>query len=333
MLSLWIAVIGLTLLGALTLAVLLHRSSRLVRPAPSALSAPRLHGAALDAHLTRLGRELQPKGYRHMRLSRRTARHLIALLRSSLRPEHGREPGAQYLRDNSRALEEALLTLQQELRTLPALPALHGGGLRLTAFTEALLQARQGELSMPDLPHYLEIWQESAGMTEDELQALPQALRLTLLRLLTATALDVRAARLERQRGARLAAKLHRTADPAQALEQSNLTPEAFDGLVHAMEAHGDASLLHELDLRLEQAGLEAEALTRQAREREMERGHWAAALSGSLRQLAQVIWPEFLERCDPLHRCLSDDPAGVYPRMDFESRRMYVLRLSLIHI
>ena len=31
MLSLWIAVIGLTLLGALTLAVLLHRSSRLVR--------------------------------------------------------------------------------------------------------------------------------------------------------------------------------------------------------------------------------------------------------------------------------------------------------------
>lgn len=58
MLSLWIAVIGLTLLGALTLAVLLHRSSRLVRPAPSALSAPRLHGAALDAHLTRLGREL-----------------------------------------------------------------------------------------------------------------------------------------------------------------------------------------------------------------------------------------------------------------------------------
>ena len=329
MLSLWIAVIGLTLLGALTLAVLLHRSSRLVRPAPSALSAPRLHGAALDAHLTRLGRELQPKGYRHMCLSRRTAWHLMALLRSSLRPEHGREPGAQYLRDNSRALEEALLTLQQELRTLPTLPALHGGGLRLTAFTEALLQARQGELSMPNLPHYLEIWQESAGMTEDELQALPQALRLTLLRLLTATALDVRAARLERQRGARLAAKLHRTAAPAQALEQSNLTPEAFDGLIHAMEAHGDASLLHELDLRLEQAGLEAEALTRQAREREMERGHWAAALSGSLRQLAQVTWPEFLERCDPLHRCLSDDPAGVYPRMDFESRRMYVLRVA----
>ena len=153
MLSLWIAVIGLPLLGALTLAVLLHRSSRLVRPAPSALSAPRLHGAALDAHLTRLGRELQPKGYRHMRLSRRTARHLMALLRSSLRPEHGREPGAQYLRDSSRALEEALLTLQQELRTLPTLPALHGGGLRLTVFTEALLQAQQGELSMPDLPH------------------------------------------------------------------------------------------------------------------------------------------------------------------------------------
>ena len=60
-----------------------------------------------------------------------------------------------------------------------------------------------------------------------------------------------------------------------------------------------------------------------------MERGHWAAALSGSLRQLAQVTWPEFLERCDPLHRCLSDDPAGVYPRMDFESRRMYALRAA----
>ena len=48
-----------------------------------------------------------------------------------------------------------------------------------------------------------------------------------------------------------------------------------------------------------------------------MERSQWLAALITSLRGLDKITWPEFLETCDPLHRCFLEDPSGTYAAMD----------------
>ena len=45
--------------------------------------------------------------------------------------------------------------------------------------------------------------------------------------------------------------------DPLRGIDHAGLSPEAFAGVTHALEASGAASLLRELDLRLEQMGLQ----------------------------------------------------------------------------
>ena len=49
-----------------------------------------------------------------------------------------------------------------------------------------------------------------------------------------------------------------------------------------------------------------------------------AADLVSSLRLIGDLDWKRPIEKLSLVHRILSDDPAGVYPRMDFESRELY---------
>ncbi len=55
--------------------------------------------------------------------------------------------------------------------------------------------------------------------------------------------------------------------------------------------------------------------------------------LIGSLRLIGEIDWKETLERLSVVHRILSLDPAGVYPRMDFESRELYRRRIARISV
>lgn len=323
----WItAVTGLLALSAFTLMTLRGGRRRMVEERRLSLASPLRGRESLGEHLTRLGLQLRVQGRGRLWLGNRRSRRLMKLLHLSLRPEADREPAVQWLRDNGRAVEEQLRIQQREEAALPPLPALHGGGLRLTALTEALALGWQGSLHLAELPALLSVWQESAGMTEEELTALPQALRHTLLRLLLCAAEDAAGALAGQRRGRRMAARLlrHQKAFPCD-LSQAGLSPEGFQALLGALSGAGASALLQRVDQQAMQLGMDVQTLKERARARQMERGQWMGALIASLRALDKVIWPEFLESCDPLHRCLLEDPAGVYPAMDFESRRMYV--------
>ena len=50
-----------------------------------------------------------------------------------------------------------------------------------------------------------------------------------------------------------------------------------------------------------------------------------------SLRFIGEIDWKETIEQLSVVHRVLSLDPAGVYPRMDFESREQYRLVVARI--
>lgn len=327
----WIsAAVGLGALCLLTILAYRGGHARLIEERKLSLSSPGLCEGELTSHLSRLGLGLALHGRRRMRPAAGLRSSLMRQLREALRPAADAEPGLHWLQDHGRAVEEQLNLMERELRGTPALPALKGGGLRLTAFTENVLLACRGSLRPHALPSLLQCWQETAGMTEEELQLLPQALRLTLLRLTARAAGDAYAALREDQRGQRLARGMLRAhGDPLGGVDHAALSPEAFAGLSRTLERHGAAALLRELDLRLEQMGLQATELTRRAQERQMERSQWLSALITSLRTLDKTTWPEFLEQCDPLHRCLKEDPSGTYPSMDFDSRRMYVSRLA----
>ncbi len=327
----WIsAVAGLAALFLLTLLAYAGNRARLVEERRLSLSAPPLSREELEGRLSRMGLRLALSGRRRLRLRPWLRRRLMRQLRAALSPSAAAEPGLQWLQDHGRAVEEQMGILSRELRGLPALPANKDCGLRLNIFTENLVLAFRGEVRPQTLPSLLRCWQETAGMTVEELQALPQALRLTLLRFTAQAADDAYQALHEEQRGRRLAqAMLRAHGDPLGKIEHAGLSPEAFVGMTRALERQGAAPLLQELDMRLEQMGLHAQALTRRAQERQMERSQWLSALVASLRTMEKITWPEFLENCDPIHRCLLEDPSGTYPAMDFESRRMYVSTLA----
>ncbi|MFL6351670.1 MAG: glucoamylase family protein [Bryobacteraceae bacterium] len=52
-----------------------------------------------------------------------------------------------------------------------------------------------------------------------------------------------------------------------------------------------------------------------------------------SLKFLGEIDWKEILEQLSVLHRILCLDPAGVYPRMEFESRESYRRRIAKVAI
>lgn len=202
----WIsAAVGLVALCLFTLLAYRGGHARLVEERKLSLCAPVLSEAELQSHLSRLGVGLALHGRKRMHPSPGLRPALMRQLRQALQSSSSREPGLQWLRDHGRAVEEQLGIMDRELQGTPALPALKGGGLRLTAFTDSILLAFRGQLRTHALPSLLQCWQETAGMTEEELQLLPQALRLTLLRLTSQAAADAYLALKEEQRGERIA--------------------------------------------------------------------------------------------------------------------------------
>ncbi|MBV9613204.1 MAG: hypothetical protein JO091_12070, partial [Acidobacteriaceae bacterium] len=55
------------------------------------------------------------------------------------------------------------------------------------------------------------------------------------------------------------------------------------------------------------------------------------ARIIASLRLIGEIDWKEHLEQLSLVHRTLSGDPAGVYPRMEFESREAYRQQIERI--
>jgi cyclic beta-1,2-glucan synthetase len=125
----------------------------------------------------------------------------------------------------------------------------------------------------------------------------------------------------------------------ALASARLKLTEPAFSFFIDAVE-QVEPLRLDELDgmlAALKLAYLEILA-ERGLRAIDAFRAHGAAAPSyeigaviGSLRFISEIDWKEILERLSAVHRILLEDPSGVYPRMDFESRRAYRIEVAKI--
>ena len=149
----WIsAAVGLVALCLFTLLAYRGGHARLVEERKLSLCAPVLSEAELQSHLSRLGVGLALHGRKRMHPSPGLRPALMRQLRQALQSSSSREPGLQWLRDHGRAVEEQLGIMDRELQGTPALPALKGGGLRLTAFTDSILLAFRGQLRTHALP-------------------------------------------------------------------------------------------------------------------------------------------------------------------------------------
>ena len=287
---------------------------------------------ALAAHLT-LARESKGSGRAHLgRLERNMERLRSAYLALADDVHRGEPvaPAAEWLLDNFHLLESEARAVRHDLppryyRKLPKLASReHAGTARLYAMAVELIRSGDGRLDLERLTRFLKAYQTVAPLTIGELWAWPSILKLALLENLRRLSDGLLARRQGRRAADEIRARLERgdhavplpkVLDPAFVAQLLSHMRE-FDPRLSAQRA--------ELTRRLTEDGTTAEDAVRAEHQRlATEQASMANSIT-SLRLVSAMDWSLYVESVSLIEQILQRDPAGIYGRMDFESRDLY---------
>ncbi|MCL2810831.1 MAG: DUF3131 domain-containing protein [Clostridia bacterium] len=318
----WIAFGGLLLLLVLSAA----QHKRIPPPRDAALE-----DEALGVHLQAIASSHKPRGRARPHGARRSARRMrraLALLDMSVgaTPEAGDLlPGAQWLVDNARTLEDAALSLTKELPRAKPLPVLdHQPRMQLLA--RELISHCDAKLHINNIRWAVEAWQSVQLLRLRELWTLPLILRATLVELLSHLAVACAQAQRDRVAATEWAGMLAH-ADPAILQRKFARAPRStcfFEHLLKCLRDQENAAALSWLDKQLDALDLRAQRVVEREHARQTLERQWISNAITSLRTVAQIHWSELLEELSAVERWLRDDPSGVYPRMSLSSRATY---------
>ncbi len=319
-----IAVFGLLLLAVV---VLMQRRRR-----PRTLRDVLLD-EGLHSHLQACATAVTAKGTGRLQMPMRMLSRLRATVQAlTSRDRENLLPAAQWLTDNARMLEEALLSVRQEWKRASRLPRLTTGEIRIQKFAQELISHTNAHLNSPKLMAAVSAWQQASPLTQAELWSLPLAINITLLQLVDSLAKscidmqkDCDAAPLW---AARLTGK-HREAARRQ-FKNAPQSTAFLERLLSLLRETEDAQALSWLDEKLAEMDLRVSSIVEKEHIRQTSDRQWMGNAITSLRRLSQIPWGETLEAMNPVHEILGQDPAQVYPAMDFESRDMYRRRVQL---
>ncbi len=319
-----IAVFGLLLLAVV---VVMQRRRRL-RTLRDVLLDEGLHN-----HLQSCAVAITVKGTGRLQMPMRMLARLRAMVLTLMsRDRENLLPAAQWLTDNARMLEEALLSVRLEWKRASRLPKLTTGEIRVQKFAQELISHTNAHLNGPKLMAAVAAWQQASPLTQAELWSLPLALNITLLQLVD----DMAKACVDLQKdcdaaplwAARLTGK-HREAARRQ-FKNAPQSTAFLERLLSLLRETEDAQALSWLDEKLAEMDLRVSSIVEKEHIRQTSDRQWMGNAITSLRRLSQIPWGETLENMNPIHEILGQDPANIYPAMDFESRDMYRRRVQL---
>jgi cyclic beta-1,2-glucan synthetase len=239
-------------------------------------------------------------------------------------------PAAEWLLDNFHVVSGAVRGVAHDLppgffRRLPSIAADEFAGMpRINALALELIRCSAGHLDGQRLHRFITAFQSVTPLTIGELWAWPSALKLALVEHLRTRADILAATRVHRQQADLL----------AKALEKNSAAPERWPDqlhpalvirlLQHSREAGAAAALSQQLAAALAKRGQTLEDAIRSEGRHQAAEQAAMANLVGSLRLIASFDWSEFFESVSLVEHVLKRDPAGVYKRMDFQSRDRY---------
>lgn len=314
----WIILLtGFSLLGLLSLSA--RRS-----PHPESL-APDME-EALPAYLSAIARRLKTRG----RICISVSKSLLSRLENTLGllssfPQEQQLPAARHLSVHGRFLQEETAQLLMKQSSLPKLPKVKGSSARLCLFAHELTRHCTANLDLPLLDEAVAAWQSACPFTDDELQALPLALRKELLELLRSLSETCACD----QRASRAASQAHRWLKHGKKRKARKLF-ERFGKSPAFQERFFSLDDAHEwLAALWEQQEKSADECIQQEHERQTSLSLWVCNAIESLRTLRLIPWESTLETWSQTHEKLKAD--AVYNAMDRESRAMYRARVAFI--
>lgn len=273
-------------------------------------------------------------------------RQLIAVYRSladAIRNERAISPAAEWLVDNFHIVEEQLREIREDLPPgyYKALPKLETGELagypRIYAVALSLIAHTDSRLDVETMRRFLKAYQQVAPLTIGELWAAAITLRLALVENLRRLATHILTAREEREEADALADKLLELAERQRLDEMSALLNDSLgkrERLGNAFVVQFTQRLREQdptialafdwIEERLRRQGESVEQVVQLEHQRQAAAQVTVGNIITSMRLLSTLDWRDFFESVSLVDSLLSDDPEGVYARMDFATRDRY---------
>jgi len=251
-------------------------------------------------------------------------------------------PAGEWLLDNFYLIEEQIRTARRHLparysRELPSLA--DGPSARLPRVYDIALETishGDGRLDTDGLGGFVSTYQAVTPLTIGELWAIPIMLRLALLENLRRVAARIGADRVDRNRADYWADQMTAIAekDPKSLIlsiaDMARSEPPMVGSFVaeFARRLQGKSPALALpltwIEQRLSEDGLTIELLVQSENQQQAADQVSISNSISSLRFLGAADWRDFVEARSSMERTLREDPAGVYPLMDFATRDQY---------
>jgi len=251
-------------------------------------------------------------------------------------------PAAQWLLDNFYLVETHIRIAKRHLPSdyslqLPRLDNGPSSGLpRVYDIALETISHGDGRVDGDSLSRFVEAYQHTAPLTLGELWAIPIMLRLALIENLRRVAARVMANWADRDLANGWADKLSETAErdaksvvlvvADMARSAPPMTPAFVAELARRLQGHG-STLTQPLAWIEQMLGESALSIERSVQLDAQQQAVDQLSISnsiGSLRLLSTIDWRLFVENLSHVEQVLSQDPAAVYPAMDFASRDHY---------
>jgi len=251
-------------------------------------------------------------------------------------------PAGEWLLDNFYLIEEQIRTAKRHLpkgysRGLPRLKKGPSSGLpRVYDIALETISHGDGRVDPENLISFVAAYQTVAALKLGELWAIPIMLRLALIENLRRVSTRIATDRIDRNLADYWADKITDIAekDPKNlilviadmARSKPPMTSAFVAELTRRLQGQGPALALPLtwMEQQLAEASMTIEQLVQSENQQQAADQLSISNSIGSLRFLGTMDWRKFVETMSIVEKTLSEDPIGVYGKMDFATRDQY---------
>lgn len=285
-----------------------------------------LSDSAMEQHARALAVNMRVDG-----AARRSGAGIAAALRRlrirAVRLANQQEPtmAMEWLLDNARLVEERAAAIKKRSERLPA-----GGGVpRLIILMHELVAHSDANVGQERLMRTVRAFDEVQGLTMRELWEVPAALTQELCAaFLSVSNRVIGSAEQRRDADEWVQAILEGKTPDMQAMPREEAF---FERALHLLHEQEMPEVRAQLEKWLSDRDMRAEGLIHAEHERQAVDRLWLSNIMQTLRMLDALDWKEAFQALSRAEQELLRDPAGLYGRLDDESRRMLREQLCLL--
>ena len=251
-------------------------------------------------------------------------------------------PAAEWLLDNFYLIEEQIATARKHLpkkysEELPCLAeGLSKGMPRVYGITQEMISHRDGRVEKSSLFNFIAAYQKNTILTLGELWAIPIMLRLSVIgnlsRISRNISFDMTGNNLAKFWADKMIEAVKE--EPGNLIliiadmvrSKPDLTGSFVAAFIRKIHGKGPelAFALNWLEQQLLEIGSSGNDIVRKENQKQAADQVSMQNCISTLRFLDSIDWAEFVETLSSVEKVLIQDPAGIYPLMDFETRDKY---------